>query len=71
LDDDPSVAGEEARDLALVAFRQEFHAHSGIITNVLFGSGYAGLGPKFRALKWVNPHWVNEVPEVWLSKGSH
>src|SRR5712691_10756749 len=44
LDDDPAVAGEHTGDLALVPFCQEFDAHSGIITDILFGSGYAGLG---------------------------
>src|SRR5205823_2943753 len=44
LDDDPVVAGENASDLALVPFCKEFDAHSGIIADILFGSGYAGLG---------------------------
>jgi hypothetical protein len=44
LDDDPVVAGENASDLALVPLCQEFDAHSGIITDILFGSGSAGLG---------------------------
>src|SRR5262249_34913554 len=44
LDDDPVVAGKNASDLALVPLGQEFDAHSGIITDILFGSGYAGLG---------------------------
>jgi hypothetical protein len=44
LNDDPVVAGQNAGDPALVAFRQEFDAHSGIIIDILFGSGYAGLG---------------------------
>jgi hypothetical protein len=47
-DDDPIVAGENASDLALVPLCQEFDAHSGIITNGLFGSGYAGLGSSAR-----------------------
>src|SRR5437879_11624040 len=40
------VAGENASDLALVPLGQKFNAHSGIITDILFGSGYAGLGIK-------------------------
>jgi len=45
LDDDPVVAGKNASDLALVPFCKEFDAHSGIIADILFGSGYAGLVP--------------------------
>jgi hypothetical protein len=48
LDDDPVVTGENASDLALVPLCQKFDAHSGIITNGLLGSGYAGLGNTFR-----------------------
>src|SRR5262245_34670549 len=44
LDDDPVVARKNASDLALVPLGQKFDAHSGIITDILFGSGYAGLG---------------------------
>ena len=33
-----------ASDLALISFCQEFNAHSGILVDILFGSGYAGLG---------------------------
>src|SRR5207253_1756326 len=45
------VAGENASDLALVPLGQKFNAHSGIITDILFGSGYAGLGASAVALK--------------------
>ena len=44
LHDDPVIAGENASNLALVPLGQEFNAHSGIISDILFGSGYAGLG---------------------------
>ena len=44
MNDDPAVTGENTSDLALVSFRQEFNAHSGIISDILFGSGSAGLG---------------------------
>ena len=44
MDDDPVVAGENASDLALVPLCKKFDAHSGIIADILFGSGYAGLG---------------------------
>jgi len=44
LDDDPVVARQSAGDPALVPFRQEFEAHLSIIIDILFGSGYAGLG---------------------------
>jgi hypothetical protein len=44
LDDDPVVAGQGPGDLGRVPIRQQFDAHCGIITNILFGSGYAGLG---------------------------
>src|SRR5262249_46736285 len=50
LDDDPVVAGKNASDLALVPLGQEFDAHSGIITDILFGSGYAGLGYSLQTL---------------------
>src|SRR5262245_49383158 len=58
LDDDPVVAGKNASDLALVPLGQEFDAHSGIITDILFGSGYAGLGVLDRrwfAFPWQRP----------------
>jgi hypothetical protein len=41
---DPVVAGENAGDPALVPLRRQFEARSGIITDILFGSGSAGLG---------------------------
>jgi hypothetical protein len=44
LDDDPVVTGEDPSDLVPVSFRQQFDAHPGIIVNILFGSGLAGLG---------------------------
>jgi hypothetical protein len=44
LDDDPVVAGQNSGNLALVAIRQESNAHSGIMIDTLFGSGFAGLG---------------------------
>jgi hypothetical protein len=44
LNDDPVVAGENTGNPALVSIRQKFNAHSGIITDILFGSGCAGLG---------------------------
>src|SRR5215467_11765384 len=44
LNDDPVIAGQSDGDPALVPFRQEFDAHSGIIIDIQFGSGYAGLG---------------------------
>jgi hypothetical protein len=43
LHDDPVIAGENASNLALVPLGQEFNAQ-GIISDILFGSGYAGLG---------------------------
>src|SRR5215470_13480482 len=46
LHDDPVIAAENASNLALVPLDQEFNAHSGIISDILFGSGYAGLGIK-------------------------
>jgi lipid A disaccharide synthetase len=50
LDDDPVVAGENASDLVLVSLGQKFDAHSGIIADILFGSGSAGLGIGGRVL---------------------
>jgi hypothetical protein len=44
LNEDSVIAGENASDLALVPLGQKFDAHSGIIIDILFGSGYAGLG---------------------------
>jgi len=43
LDDDPVIAGENASDLALVPFRQQFDAHSRIITR---------SGQEARSLHW-------------------
>src|SRR5215469_1872769 len=47
LHDDPVIAAENASNLALVPLGQEFNAHSGIISDILFGSDYAGLGNGF------------------------
>jgi hypothetical protein len=46
LNEDPVIAGKNARDLIFVPCGQQFDAHSGIVMHFLFGSGYAGLGDK-------------------------
>src|SRR5215470_3781804 len=49
--DDPVVARQNASNLALVPLGQEFNAHAGIISDILFGSGYAGLGSGAQKLR--------------------
>src|SRR5215813_5209500 len=75
LDDDPVVAGKNASDLALVPLGQEFDAHSGIITDILFGSGYAGLGCNSvlpccvwpnRETRLLNRYWHGPVVNLTL-----